>query len=123
MVTCPAAPGHTPRDGRTEPCSHTELGSVRTSQDSALGPAPPYRLRGRISGTTLGSRGWKSPRVTVAGLLEGRYQVSFSVNSLQLILKSGSPGHGVAGGGRVAATLASRALGSHVTKGLGPGYP
>lgn len=34
----------------------------------------------------------------MAGLLEGRYQVSFSVNRLQLILNSGSPGPGGDGG-------------------------
>lgn len=58
----------------------------------------------------------------MAGLLEGRYQVSFSVNSLQLILNSGAPGPG---GGEVwlQLTLAGRALGSYVTEGRGSGYP
>ena len=59
----------------------------------------------------------------MAGLLRGRYQVS-----LELILNSGSPGHGVGVGGggrlvRLQLTLASGALGGYVTEGWGPGYP
>lgn len=59
----------------------------------------------------------------MAGLLQGRYQVSFSVNSLQLILNSGSPGHGAGRLVGLQLTLASGALGGHVTEGLRPGYP
>lgn len=58
----------------------------------------------------------------MAGLLEGRYQVSFSVNSLRLILNSGPPGHD---GGEVWLqwTLAGGALGREVKEGRSPGYP
>ena len=43
----------------------------------------------------------------MAGLLRGRYQVSFSVDSLELILNSGSPGHGVGVGGGKAGQAAA----------------
>lgn len=48
----------------------------------------------------------------MAGLLEGRYQVSFSVNSLRLILNSGPPGRdGGGGGGLVAVDIGRRGAG------------
>lgn len=52
--------------------------------------------------------------------------MSFSVDSLELILNSGSPGHGMGGGGRLVGlqlTLTSGALGGYITEGWGPGYP
>ena len=109
---------HTPRDMKTQ---SLHVDGVCKSQDSATGPR---LLRARLEAESL--RDWKSPREIVAGFLRGRYQVSFPVDSLELILNSGSPGHGMGVGGRLVGlqlTLASRVLGGYVTEGWGPGYP
>lgn len=82
MVTCPVC---------------TELRSAVLGSASETG-ALRAGSEAESQGPACVNRDWKSPRVTTAGLLEGRYQVSFSVNSLQLILNSGSPG--LRGGGR-----------------------
>lgn len=81
MVTCPVC---------------TELRSAVLGSASETG-ALRAGSEAESQGPACVNRDWKSPRVTTAGLLEGRYQVSFSVNSLQLILNSGSPG--LRGGG------------------------